>query len=174
MLNIMYLMALMCVFPSLTSRTPTCALRFQCPPAGMPTLVSVSFILVTLFCCFSNSWTVFFDSPLQWTSYLMPTWKQSITWYCLAAGLLSPPAATGNTHYVHRAVYIENGPWIPPQLKIDFVFGLQVIDSFINRSRSIWQLMDKWLIVNITTLFTCIFYCLGYVSLSCSFPMWDQ
>lgn len=42
------------------------------------------------------------DPFLQWTSYLMPTWKQSITWYCLAVELLSQPAATGNTHYVHH------------------------------------------------------------------------
>ena len=32
----------------------------------------------------------------QWTSYLTPTWTPSITCCSLAAGGLSPPAATGN------------------------------------------------------------------------------
>lgn len=49
---------------------------------------------------------LFFDSSLQWTSYLMPTWKQSITWYCLAVVLLSQPAATGNNHYFHHSYFI--------------------------------------------------------------------
>lgn len=40
---------------------------------------------------------IYCDFSLQWTSYLMPIWKQPITSYCLAANLLSPQAATGNT-----------------------------------------------------------------------------